>query len=189
MRFVVPFKGLARAKSRWPLQTFEREALVLDLLARNLEVVISVVGSTSVYLASPDPGLDVGCQRLITSGRGLNQDLEEARERLLLESDGPMAVLLPDLPSLAPADVEALVKASRDHGVVVCPDEREIGTNALGLSPPKGLDFGFEGSSFMRYLTASRKAGLEAHVLRKPGLACDCDDGQALLRFGLISAL
>jgi 2-phospho-L-lactate/phosphoenolpyruvate guanylyltransferase len=188
VRFLLPFKGLESAKSRWPALGRKREDLVLGLLQRNLKTVVDVVGSNSTFLVSPDPeiaGLFSKSQVVYTEGRGLNEDLREAARQVHVQGE-PLVVLLPDLPGLSGKDVKNLVDLAHKHQVVICPDQMDVGTNALSLNPYPCLDFLFEGSSFQRHLAATQRANLSHFILRRSGLAQDCDDIAALERFSLI---
>lgn len=178
MRFLLPFKGLSQAKSRWGNETPNRQALVLELLQQNLDTVARVVGVENVFLVSPESprtAIKSNYHWLQSSGSGLNQDLEQAR-RLLHPSDVPLGVLLPDLPLLNHTDVEKLVQLASQAAVVLCPDHRRVGTNAVALNPADRLPFMFEGASFSRYKLACRTAGVGAVELSRPGLANDCDE-------------
>ena len=188
MRFLLPFKGLECAKSRWPGLGPKREDLVLTLLRQNLKTVSGVVGKEQTFLVSPDPetaALFPQYSVLSTAGEGLNSDLREARSQLGA-SHRPLLVLLPDLPGLLAADVSALIERAQEYQVVLCPDHLQTGTNALALNPASCLDFLFEGSSFQRHLEAARAAQLTHSVLKRPGIAHDCDDIAALERFCLL---
>ena len=164
----------------------KREDLALKMLQQTVDVVSRVVGDEQTVLVSPDPALEPLFPQnriLQTAGRGLNQDLVEARSQL---DTSPLAVILPDLPTLAAEDVASLVEAAVQYDVVLCPDHREVGTNAIALQHPENLDFLFEGSSFDRFYQACRKKARSVAILRRPGLAHDCDDVEALKRFCLL---
>ena len=186
MNILLPFRGLESAKSRWSGLGFKREDLALRMLQQTVDVVARVVGAEQTVLVSPDPALKPLFHQyriLQTAGRGLNQDLFEARSQL---DSSPLAVILPDLPTLTSEDVASLVEASRSYDVVLCPDHHEVGTNAIALQQPESLDFLFEGASFERFYKACQKAARSVAVLRRPGLAHDCDDVEALKRFCLL---
>lgn len=190
MKFLLPFKGLEKAKSRWPELKGKRGDLAFRLLADNFQTVSQVVGTKEVLIVTPDPKvLKLFPQEsgLLTSGGGLNQDLRMAREKLFApETTEGLIVLLPDLPTLSRDDVEELHCAGSNNPIVLCPDTLGVGTNAVSIRPSYALDFLFEGSSFQRYLSACQERALEVKVLERPGLASDCDDLEALRRFSLL---
>lgn len=190
MRVLLPFRGVESAKTRWRELGSKREDLALQMVRENLRTVIGVVGAENVFLVSPDLSLETyfpDSNIVQTEGRGLNADLSEARAYLQSRQPGkPLAVLLPDLPTLEERDVESLLEAIESYQVVLCPDHLEIGTNGIALRDPDSLDFLFEGESFQRFHNGALAAGLSTGVLRRPGLAHDCDDVEALKRFCLL---
>lgn len=172
--FFLPFKGLQAAKSRWPDLGPRKRDILLCILERNLRVVAQVVGARNTHLVTPDPEVlklfpEYGQIRV--EGAGLNPDLRQARAGVR----GALAVLLPDLPYLEVADVEALVASCEAFQVTICTDLEEQGTNALALNPGQIMDFRFEGNSRAKHQELATTLGLSVQVLRRPGLARDCD--------------
>lgn len=181
--FLIPFKGLRGAKSRWHLEAAQREKMLLEILEHNLHTVAGVVGATSTILVSPDAECFARFPHLAhfhCSAGSLNGDLHQARQSL--SGASAVAVLLPDLPGLCAGDVEAMLEASGRAQVVLCPDHRGVGTNGLVLSPPGALEFLFEGASFERHLQRARELGRSVLVLRRPGLGEDADESEDLRR-------
>ncbi|MFA5505553.1 MAG: 2-phospho-L-lactate guanylyltransferase [Vulcanimicrobiota bacterium] len=176
MNFLLPFKGLKAAKSRWSGLGVRREGLVIKILQQNLQTVASVAGWERLFLVTPDPAAVAEFatyQCLTVAGRGLNQDLSQARE--MLSDERGLTVLLPDLPLLQAQDIETLLEMTREHSIVLCPDHQDFGTNALALADPSALDFLFEGASFDRHQKACLERRKEFFVLRSEGLSRDCD--------------
>jgi 2-phospho-L-lactate guanylyltransferase len=184
--FLIPFKGLRGAKTRWALDEQERQRVLLEILGQNLDTVASVAGAASTMLVCPDAELmarfpQVG--HIVVPGQGLNPDLEVARRSLSEQRQGEsLAVLLPDLPRLSPADVAAMMAAARQAQVVLCPDRAQVGTNGLVLSPAGALEFLFEGASFQRHRDRARGLGRSILVLQRAGLADDADEADDLRR-------
>lgn len=184
MKLLLPFKGLTAAKSRWPVDRESRQELVLRILTDNLETASRVLGASNVYLVSPEPFSREGVSHLTVRGNGLNEDLEQARAWLLETGfEGPLGVLLPDLPALDDNDLAALLETSQKCHVVICPDHLGVGTNALALSPAHCLPFLFEGQSYQRHLSEAERLSLTTLILKRPGLANDCDDAESLRKF------
>lgn len=185
--FFLPFKGIQSAKSRWPIEGERRKRLLLALFEQNLETVAGIVGRESTYLVTPDPLCLEQFSHypgILTRGLGLNQDLEEARRLVTAGADfDRLGVLLPDLPSLSGEDVETLVTTSSGTEVTLCPDHKEVGTNAIVLSPPNCLDFCFEGPSYERYQNEAQSQGRTVLTIRRPGLAQDCDLAEDLKKW------
>jgi 2-phospho-L-lactate guanylyltransferase len=62
-----------------------------------------------------------------------------------------------------------------DTSVVIVPDRRGTGTNALLLAPPDAIAPSFGPGSFPRHVAAAREAGVEHSVERIAGLMFDID--------------
>ncbi len=181
--FLLPFKGLAKAKTRWELEEHQRQELLMELLVHNLSTVAKVVGPSSTVLVCPDLTLFErfpSYAHWLCPGQGLNTDLEAARQALIAR--GSFAVLLPDLPDLTVEDVEAMVESAGKAQVTLCPDSSRVGTNGLVLGEKVDMPFLFEGASFQRHLTRANQLGLSIEVLERPGLARDADLASDLLR-------
>jgi 2-phospho-L-lactate guanylyltransferase len=101
-------------------------------------------------------------------------------------------VLMADLPGLEPDEVGALLSRLRGAEVVIAPDERGDGTNALGIrftgpiADPDALEHTAFGNpdSFVRHCTWARRTGRRLEVLRRPGLELDVDLPEDLARMG-----
>ena len=188
MHFLLPFKGVESAKSRWSELGTKRHHLVLQILRQNLKTVASVVGSENVFLVTPEPSEALSdLPVLCVEGRGLNRDLHQALELLSIQTDvSRLGVLLPDLPALAAQDIESIIFALEEKPIVLCPDREDFGTNALAMRPAGVLDFLFEGASFSRHSQACDELGLDYAVVRSEGLAHDCDSVKDLESFCLL---
>lgn len=174
--FLIPFKGLVGAKTRWGMQAEERQTVLQNLLEHNLSTVAQVVGASSTVLVCPDASVFSRFPRYtsyLCPGNGLNSDLESARSALAPQ--GAMAVLLPDLPELSSQDIEAMIESASRADVTLCPDRAKVGTNGLALAPGVRFPFLFEGASFQRHLQAARDRGYRVEALERPGLAYDAD--------------
>jgi len=184
----IPFKGLQEAKSRWPELGEKRNRLVLSLVEQNLSTVSSVLGPENVYLVTADKEavhLFSPAQVIVTRGDGLNEDLEQAREQIS-RGGKSLLVLLPDLPGLEAEDIQFLQAKAPDNQLLLCPDFRKIGTNAVVFRGDTHLPFLFEGDSYARFRKAGVEARLSSLTVSRPGLAHDCDDLEGLKRFCLL---
>lgn len=197
---VVPVKGLGAAKSRLAgaLGPDERAALTLRTMRGVLDA-LDVPEIAARLVVSPDPVVLAAARAVGAGGLrqrsgvegngrgggrddGLNRALDEARRHLTANGAGAMLVVLGDLPLLSPADVRAMLALADEDGdegtassatVVLAPDRREAGTNALLLRPLTGLPFAFGAGSLARHRAAAR--GLRLRLYRAPGTALDLD--------------
>ncbi len=184
---VVPVKTLAVAKSRLEpaLSAAERAGLVENLLQGVLRALAEsgVIAATAVV--SPDPragalAVAMGAVGLLDPGGGLNAALEAGRAWAVGQEATALLVLLGDLPLLAGRDIvamTALLEAAPadDPTVVLAPDRRDGGTNAMLLRPPGALPFAFGFDSYRRHHAAAVAAGVAVRLYRAPGTAFDLD--------------
>ncbi|MEB2311983.1 MAG: 2-phospho-L-lactate guanylyltransferase [Sorangiineae bacterium] len=173
---VVPVKGFERAKSRLAPMLGERARAELAgaLFERVLAALLAAPGVARVLVVSDsDAVLERAAQAGATTRRdaargGLGRIVDAA----LAELDGARAlVVMSDLPLITVEDI-ALVTSSAAP-VVIAPDERGEGTNALALPlpPPFATAFGAADSA-----RRHRALAPGAAVVRSPGLAFDLDE-------------
>jgi 2-phospho-L-lactate guanylyltransferase len=65
---------------------------------------------------------------------------------------------------------------ARSDGVVIAPDRRRSGTNALLCAPPAIVPPSFGKDSFQRHLAAARSQGLDVRIVESDVLALDIDE-------------
>lgn len=163
---VVPMKAMDLAKSRLAgvLDAAGRRALAQKMLDHVLET-LRKAGIARIHVASSDQGEG-----------DLNADAAAAAR--LVESEGATQLLLvtADLPYLCIEDIAAMIDAGRESAVVIA-EAKDGGTNALLLRPPTVLDFAFATNQPSAGLHAerARSSGIEAVLVRRPGLARDID--------------
>jgi len=106
----------------------------------------------------------------------LNQALQQATRAALGSGASDVLILPADLPLITGEDVRALVALKGAPPLVVlAPDRRQSGTNALLVSPAGLIEYGFGPSSFDRHRAAALAAGARVLVCERPGLALDLD--------------
>jgi len=180
---VVPIKALDQAKSRLApvMGPADRRALVLEMLRHTLSVLRSSDGLRGIVVIGPDPevgevALAYGVEFLPESGGGgLNGALVQAAASLPARQGQGMLVIPGDLPHLRLSSIRELVRLAVPCGVVIAPDLREFGTNALLLTPPDLIPFCFGLNSFRRHIAAAEAAGVTPIVVRSLDLAMDVD--------------
>lgn len=178
---VMPVKPFGAAKSRLSdvLAAAERSDLARSLMLHSLRALQASEFVDRVLVVSSDPQAltlagEHGAQALREARAGLNPALLQARRYAVKHGAGRLLVLASDLPLVAPSDIDALFRA-RDAAVVIAPDRRRVGTNALLLHPPDAIDFAFGQNSFRRHLDLALAGSVEAMELSLPGLAFDVD--------------
>jgi 2-phospho-L-lactate guanylyltransferase len=92
-----------------------------------------------------------------------------------MEMGASTVLLVPiDVPTVTPADFSRLAAAARP-GLIVVPSSDGTGTNALVRTPPNCIESRFGPGSFRAHIDQARSKGLDADVLRLPGLMFDID--------------
>lgn len=194
---IVPVGTLAGAKSRLggTLDAEERETLARQLARRTIEAVAATPGIAETIVVTPDDeirglALEAGARPIRQRSRGLNSGLREARDEAIAAGAEAILVLPVDVPLVSPEAIEAvlapLVPTASDDGrhpgaiVVLVPDRHGRGTNALALTPPDAIDFGFGGNSREAHRDRARAAGARYVELGGP-LSLDLDTPDDLL--------
>ena len=182
---IIPVKPLGQAKSRLAgvLSPAERAALGRQLLVRTLEVLAEVPAIDQTLVVSGDRqalslAREHGARPVRENGvPDLNRALQRATRVAQRRGASAVLVLPSDLPRLTAAEVGRLLSmASEPPVVVLAPDRRSRGTNAL-LSAPAGLiEYAFGPDSFTRHLERARAAGVRVETCTLPGLGLDLDD-------------
>ena len=178
---IIPMKDLEEAKSRLAprLSQGQRRALALNVLehvvrqaSRASLASVWVVGGGSVVRCLAERN---GVQWQEDETAGLNDCLSESFA--LASQQGLAPLYLPgDLALLDWPEIQTLTKFLRPGTeLVVCPDERSEGTNALLLPPGSVFQPLLGPGSFRRHLESAQGLGLEAAIYNSPGLAFDLD--------------
>ena len=184
---VVPVRSLRHGKTRLSpvLGNEAREALLRGVADR---VVAAAVGSgliETVLVVSPDAetlawaaelGPAVVAVPQPEHRLGLNGSIDSGRAWALDRGASAVISLFADLPLIVPDDIRSM--AARSEPVVLGPDRRGEGTNALLLRlAGRGIEFtfAFGDGSLARHLQEARRLGLNAASHDSPGIAFDLD--------------
>lgn len=181
---IVPVKPFSRAKSR--LQTVlspeERTALGRQFLIHTLDVLMQVREISQVLVVSRDSAALTLARarqaRTVTEAGApnLNSALGRATRAALSLGAHAVAILPTDLPYLSAEAVQRLVAEPGDcPAVVIAPDRREAGTNALFVRPPGLIHYAFGPDSFRLHQAAAERAGAPVRIFRSLGTDLDVD--------------
>ena len=183
LNIVVPIKGLRDGKSRLAgaLSDDERVSLNTFLSERTLSCIEQAQPAAARWVVSPDRGIGALCRRFgfeffAQTGDGLNAGLSEISRAL---TTARTLYIAADLPSLETGDIDRLARAT---GIVIAPDEKEQGTNALSLPAPDTIAFQFGTDSFNAHKKAAAFTGFPIDIARLPGLMFDIDTKDDLSR-------
>ncbi|HLA18853.1 MAG TPA: 2-phospho-L-lactate guanylyltransferase [Dehalococcoidia bacterium] len=181
---IVPVKALDQAKGRLAtmLSQEERRRLSLAMLEDVLSAVQAVPRIDRVTVVSPDPVVlgrvrELGAEALDEPAqcRGVNQALTHASNAAADGGADAVAVVAADLPSVLSTEIEAVVDALPDRGIVVVPTD-DRGTGAIALRPPGVVPFRFGPKSSVFHKREAVARRLTARVLHLSSLARDVDE-------------
>jgi 2-phospho-L-lactate guanylyltransferase len=191
---IVPVKPLSLAKSRLAqvLCDTARESLVRRMLEHTLQVLREcqppldgtlVVSSDSRVLTLAQEYAAIPLAE--TGGDGLNAALVQAIGEAKRRRARGVLILPADLPMLSvDALRDVLERMPPAPGVVVVPDRRESGTNALAMQPCDLLAPAYGPGSFRRHCAEGRRRNAHVVVVRSAALALDVDRPEDLEQAG-----
>lgn len=181
---VIPVKPLRRGKSRLAdvLTEDQRTQLNINLLVHTLKVLGNIPEITKVLVISRDPNaLNLarkhGAQTVQEDGTPeLNLALDRAAAIAAAQKAKAVLVLPADLPQIKEEDVRAIIQQVEIPPVmVIAPDHRKRGTNAILVSPAGLLKYDFGGSSFERHLQQAETLGFRVKVCEISSFSRDLD--------------
>lgn len=186
---IVPVKPLRRGKSRLAnvLTQDERTDLNKRLLVHTVDTLTSIPSIENVLVVSRDQAAlslarEHGARTVLENGAPqLNVAL--ARATIIAKNYVTSGVLIvpADLPLITPEDVtEMLEYAHEPPVVVVAPDRRREGTNALLVCPVGLIEYDFGPDSFKRHCDRTKEIGARLEVVDLPSLALDVDSPEDL---------
>jgi 2-phospho-L-lactate guanylyltransferase len=164
------------------LEPGERAMLNRTLLEHTLKTLIDLKEVEEVLVISRDSSAlaiarDMGARTVQEDGTpSLNTALRRATVIAQAYASRGVLVIPADLPLLTAVDVLTLLARAVDPPVVViAPDRRRRGTNALLLSPADLIEYDFGGNSFERHCERARRASARLEVVELPSLGLDLD--------------
>ena len=181
---IVPVKPLRRGKSRLSgvLSPEERNDLNRRLLTHTLETLSAIPDIEQILVISRDQAAlslarEHGARTVLENGAPeLNVAL--ARATIVVKNYATHGLLIvpADLPLISSEDVNAMLEIAVDPPVVVlAPDHRRQGTNALLVCPIGLIEYDFGPGSFQRHSERALQAGARLEILELPSLALDMD--------------
>jgi 2-phospho-L-lactate guanylyltransferase len=189
---IVPVKATADAKQRLgdavAPQLRARLALAMaeDVVATLAQspglagLIVVTVDEAAAALAARH-----GARVLADGARDGQTGAVAAAARLLArEGKGAMLTIPGDVPLVTPDEIAQIIAAhDRTPDFVIAPAHDERGSNAVLCAPPDAVPLKFGDDSFLPHLDAARRVGLEAKILRLPGLGLDIDNPADLAAF------
>lgn len=189
---VIPVKPLALGKSRVGLPSGQRVRINEALLRHVVATTAKALSAAHVVVVSRDErALTIARQMGARSVRedelaDLNDALASGARFAADRGAEAVLSLFSDLPHVAVADIHAMLEAFTRDNVVMAPDERGIGTNAMVMKP-NHLPYRHGANSLWRHVEAARETGTSFSLVRRDGLMHDLDTAEqfAALRMSL----
>lgn len=181
---IVPVKPMRLGTSRLAsvLSEDARAGLNRLLLTHTIDTLKSIPDIEHVVVVSRDTAAlslarERGARTVQEDGTPhLNVALTRATFFAKAYNTHGVLVLPADLPFLSAKDIQAMLDRAHDPPVVVvAPDRRLEGTNALLISPPGQIEYEFGSGSFARHCQKAREAGCRLEICNLPSLAFDID--------------
>ncbi len=181
---IVPVKPLRRGKSRLAsvLSPEDRALLNQTMLANTLRVLQGVEEIDQVVVISRDSGVlglarDFQARTVQEDGRShLNTALQRATVVANMYGATSVLVLPADLPLLSEDVLRDFIgHAQKAPCVVIAPDRRRDGTNALLVSPTDLFTYHYGPGSFRKHCELAQKAGARVEVVERQQLELDLD--------------
>jgi 2-phospho-L-lactate guanylyltransferase len=188
---VVPVKRFAGAKRRLAgmLAPAQRRQLSSAMLRDLLAALTATPGLDRIVLATSEPSAaGFACPVIDDGGGDLNAAIVRAAAALEAAGVARMLVIAADIPLAAPVEIARVLAAGQEAPVVIVPDDRGLGTNALLLLPPAAIAPRFGADSRARHTAAARDLGLASRELRLPSLGFDVDEPEDLARLARVTA-
>jgi 2-phospho-L-lactate guanylyltransferase len=181
---IVPVKPLQRGKSRLAGVLTQEERLDLNrrLLAHTMDTLTAIPDIEHVLVISRDQAAlalarEYGARTVQEHGAP-QLNIALTRATIVAQTYATRGVLIipADLPLITPEDIQTLLAHAADPPVVVIsPDRRRQGTNALLVCPAGVIEYAFGPGSFQRHCTRARQAGAHLEICELPSLALDMD--------------
>lgn len=167
---IIPVKPFEQAKSRLAgaLSPDERAELAETCFTHVLSVARAAPEVSTVLVISRDPAVLAlaekwGARTLVEQGDDLNAAWSQATDAA---KDADAILLLPgDLPFMEKDDIAAMIAlADVPRSVVIAPDHKRDGTNALLIRPPGLIGYAYGMGSFERHAAAALAAGVRPRL-------------------------
>ena len=181
---IVPVKPLRRGKSRLAGVLTEEERLDLNsqLLIHTVDTLKEIPEIEHVLVVSRDQAAlslaRAHGARTVQENGAPELNVALTRATIVAKRYATRGVLIipSDLPLISKEDVYAMLELVKDPPVViVVPDRKKEGTNALLVCPVGLIEYDYGPDSFERHCQRARQAGARLEICELPSLALDMD--------------
>jgi len=198
---IVPIKPLRRGKSRLSqvLSEEEREILNQTLLIHTLQVLSSVPEIDQNVMVSYDPAAlslarDYGFRTIQENKRTtINKALRKGTLAAKAFKATSVLIIPADLPFLSVKAVSEMISRSKGAPeIIIAPDRKNDGTNALLVNPVGVLDYDFGEWSFKKHIEQAERKKISVEIFISDDLSFDLDypeDYEYLKKSGVLEEL
>jgi len=181
---IVPVKPLRRGKSRLAGVLTEEERLDLNsqLLIHTVDTLKEIPEIEHVLVVSRDQAALALARahgaRTVQENGAPELNIALTRATIVAKRYATRGVLIipSDLPMISKEDVYAMLELVKDPPVVVVvPDRKKEGTNALLVCPVGLIEYDYGPNSFERHCQRARQAGARLEICELSSLALDMD--------------
>ena len=181
---IVPVKPLRRGKSRLAEVLSEEERLGLNsqLLIHTIDTLREISEIEQVLVVSRDQAAlslaRAHGARTVQENGAPELNIALTRATIVAKQYATRGVLIipSDLPMISKEDVSTMLDMVKDPPVVVvAPDRKKEGTNALLVCPVGLIEYDYGPNSFERHCLAAETAGARLEICELSSLALDMD--------------
>jgi 2-phospho-L-lactate/phosphoenolpyruvate guanylyltransferase len=182
---IIPVKPLKRLRSEHNNKLTDEEWVKLNtnMLEAILEAIRNVKTVEEILVVSKDTSfLSIARDRKVKtlqedSGSDINMALMRATAVASMYKTHSILILAADLPLISSTDVEAFISiATQPPQMIIGPDRRNVGTNAIFLNP-LALDFRYQfgGNSFDKHLSEAQRLNYQIAISDLRSFKIDID--------------
>jgi 2-phospho-L-lactate guanylyltransferase len=181
---IIPIKPLRRGKSRLScvLSEQERENLNHNLLIRSINCLKQIKEIDQIVVISHDPAAlsfsrEFGVRTLQENrNTNINNALRKATQAAKAFKASRLLIVPADLPFMMPEDlVELIYRSKSAPEMIISPDRKMYGTNALFINPTGILDYDFGQWSFKKHIEQAERKKIRVEIYNNERLGFDLD--------------
>ena len=181
---ILPVKPLSQSKTRLAhiLSQAERAALTQQLLEHTIEVLQAVPQIDQILVVSRDETvLNTArqyhtCTFTESAPFELKTAVTQATKYATLQAVDRILIIPADLPFLQAYEIQNILnKVSSSESCIICPDEKQNGTNAFILPPSTNFQFQYGPNSYQKHLIEAKRLNLTIQTITTPGISFDLD--------------
>lgn len=181
---ILPVKPLSQSKTRLGhiLSPAERAALTQHLLEHTIETLQQVPNIAEILVVSRD-------KTILNTARSyhtlsftesapfeLKTAVTQAAKYATLQGVEGTLIIPADLPFLQAYEIQNILnKALSTEKWIICPDEKQNGTNALLLPSSENFRFQYGPNSYQKHLVEAKRLDIAIQTITTPGISFDLD--------------